>query len=87
VTHEERLRDLSARRRAVERGRIGEIWLPQYVALTQAVDAGAEALRIAREGIERYTENGGCSNCGGVPHSTTCMIGQFAALLATEVTR
>ncbi len=47
-----------------------------------AIDAGREALRIAREGVPRYLQNGGCSNCGSVPHTATCLVGQLAALLA-----
>jgi len=74
VTHENTLRTMAE-----------EPW--NTADLRAACLAGAGALRIAREGIARYTENGGCSNCGGVPHTTTCMVGQFAALLATETTR
>jgi hypothetical protein len=53
-----------------------------------AVQAGADALArvaaleaIIREGIPRYLQNGGCSNCGGLPHSSTCLVGQLAAAL------
>jgi hypothetical protein len=46
------------------------------------LDAGREALKIAREGIPSYLQNGGCSNCGALPHTATCLVGQFAALLA-----
>ena len=37
---------------------------------------------IAQEFIDYYTKAGGCSNCGGVPHTTTCFVGRFTAALA-----
>jgi len=87
MTHEARLREIAAIRQSVEHGRAGEAWVPEHAAYTVSILVGAAALRIALEGIARYTADGGCSNCGWVPHTTTCMIGQFAALLATETTR
>lgn len=36
---------------------------------------------VVRDSAPRYLINGGCSNCGGVPHSSTCMVGQLVALV------
>ena len=58
--------------------------------------AGADALRredtlrgIIESGIVRYKQNGGCSNCGGTPHTATCLVGQLELWLdaPTEPTR
>jgi ribosomal protein L16 Arg81 hydroxylase len=46
--------------------------------------------QIARDGITRYLQNGGCSNCGALPHAATCLVGQLDAALGTtppEITR
>lgn len=46
--------------------------------------SGADALvregvlrGIIAAGVVRYRQNGGCSNCGGVPHTATCLVGQL----------
>jgi hypothetical protein len=36
---------------------------------------------VAREFIAYYQRGGGCSNCGGLPHSETCFVGRFIAAL------
>lgn len=41
----------------------------------------AHLIGILRTGIPRYLQNGGCSNCGGVPHTSTCMVGALAKCL------
>lgn len=49
MTHEETLRAMAKIRRAVEQGRDSELWLAQYAVNTDAILAGAEALRLLRE--------------------------------------
>lgn len=49
---ERRLRELVQTRQSVERGRTtydGDRWMPEHVALTQAIDAGCEAIALLRE--------------------------------------
>lgn len=49
---ERRLREMAQTRQSVERGRTtyaGDRWMPEHVALTQAIDAGREALALLRE--------------------------------------
>jgi hypothetical protein len=41
--------------------------------------------QVAREFIAYYTRGGGCSNCGGSPHSDTCFVGRFIAALDEPV--
>ena len=36
---------------------------------------------VAREFISYYSRGGGCSNCGGLPHSDTCFVGRFIVAL------
>ncbi len=36
---------------------------------------------IAADFVMYYTRRGGCSNCGGLPHSTTCFVGLFESAL------
>lgn len=56
--------------------RWGECMRCQNEQLRKLADA-------ARAGIPRYLQNGGCSNCGGLPHTSTCLVGQLAAALET----
>lgn len=37
---------------------------------------------IARDFIRYYRTPDGCSNCGGLPHSTMCFVGRFERALA-----
>lgn len=37
---------------------------------------------VARRFIAYYSREGGCSNCGGLPHTTTCFVGLFQKALA-----
>lgn len=37
---------------------------------------------VAREFVAYYTHRGGCSNCGGLPHSASCFVGRFLEALA-----
>jgi len=76
MNHEARLKEFAARFPYLDAG--------TETAVRDAVSAGAEALRIAREGVPRYLQNGGCSNCGAIPHTATCMVGQFVALLGGD---
>lgn len=79
---------------AVEALRAAEKLLIQVVEERRL--AGADALRredtlrgIVESGIVRYKQNGGCSNCGGTPHTATCLVGRLELWLAapTEPTR
>jgi hypothetical protein len=36
---------------------------------------------LARECVVYFTRNGGCGHCGGLPHTTTCFVGRFAAVI------
>lgn len=36
---------------------------------------------VALEFIAYYSRGGGCSNCGGLPHTDTCFVGRFSAAL------
>lgn len=49
--------------------------------MTRNEAIAAHLIGILRTGIPRYLQNGGCSNCGGVPHTTTCMVGALAKCL------
>lgn len=57
------------------------------IELQSAEEQGRQPLEmIAREFIDYYTgkvrhPSGGCGNCGGVPHSTTCFVGRFIKAL------
>lgn len=37
---------------------------------------------VAEAFIAYYSRGGGCSNCGGLPHSSECFVGRFQAALA-----
>ena len=37
---------------------------------------------VARAFVAYYTAGGGCSNCGGTPHATSCFVLQFEKALA-----
>lgn len=39
---------------------------------------------IVREALAHYGRNGGCSNCGGIPHTLTCMVGRLAAAIESN---
>jgi hypothetical protein len=42
----------------------------------------SEDLRdLVRELIVRYTKNGGCGWCGGLPHSKECLVGRMEVAL------
>jgi hypothetical protein len=44
--------------------------------------AGAETLaQVAADFVAYYSRSGGCSNCGGLPHTTTCFVGRFQSAL------
>lgn len=84
--HETTLRELANRLR----------WKFDAKPEAAACLAGADALRredalrgIIESGIVRYKQNGGCSNCGGTPHTATCLVGQLELWLhaPTEPTR
>ena len=46
------------------------------------IDDHLKALvEVVRSGIPRYLQNGGCSNCGGLPHTSTCLVGHLQACL------
>jgi hypothetical protein len=36
---------------------------------------------VAREFVAYYSRGGGCSNCGGLPHTDTCFVGRFMSAL------
>lgn len=45
--------------------------------------ASPETLETAcRAFVAHYRQNGGCSHCGGMPHSTTCFVGRVERALA-----
>jgi len=44
------------------------------------------AAQVALEFIAYYSRGGGCSNCGGLPHSATCFVGRFVSALDEGVT-
>lgn len=58
-------------------------WYDAVVALVTHLpdQTQAEDIHVDRlvDLIQRSVANGGCSNCGGVPHTTTCRVGRLAA--------
>lgn len=47
----------------------------------ESQSAGKPTLVVAQEFIAYYSGGGGCSNCGGLPHTTTCFVGRFQRAL------
>ena len=54
----------------------------------EAAEHREAALRaVADAFVAHYTRGGGCGHCGGLPHSTGCYVGKFAALSGTPEPR
>ncbi len=50
--------------------------------LVRSVEAPKDELRdVIQECIDHHKRNGGCSYCGGLPHSLGCFVGRFEALM------
>lgn len=65
-------------------------WLHRVMTQQRSRDEAAPASLVAlvREFIDYWTgrerhPDGGCGNCGGLPHSTTCFVGRFEQALRT----
>lgn len=59
-------------------------WVRADVDPTQADDPHVDRLVAL---IEKSLANGGCSNCGGLPHTTTCRVGRLQRAFGDEVSR
>lgn len=61
-------------------------WRTQQGLSAAVLDGIISEHRRLREHAEHfiryYTHRGGCSNCGGVPHSTECFVGRVLAALS-----
>lgn len=57
-----------------------EAWALDFeMALDKLEAAAITETQIVDDFITYYTGRGGCSNCGGTPHTTTCFVGRFIA--------
>jgi hypothetical protein len=80
-THEKLLREIAATTQGYRSLRVQPEDRAAFLAGADALARVAALEAIIRDGIPRYLQNGGCSNCGGVPHTSTCLVGQLAAAL------